>query len=179
LSTELFELTVLLEARVITLVRQAPELDASDLERAAVAALGAAAHATGELARLALAIERVIDDLAEGEIAPGVGLPAAAMAAYTLQQAVKAGAAMDPLAVRGAVYELETMFPIPSTGRRPTVDEPKPDVPLGNLTSKVTAPAKRVDRAAPARARRLVALEAADAVLARVGELRARYERSS
>jgi hypothetical protein len=100
------------------------------------------------------------------------------MAAYTLQQAVKAGAAVDPLAVTGAIYELETMFPVPSTGRRPTVDEPRPDVPLANLTAKVTAPATRADGAAPARARRLAAAAGAGTeVIARLAAARARYDR--
>jgi hypothetical protein len=177
--SELLPRVLRLEDHLTLLVQQAPELDRGVLERAARDALDAATLASGELVRLALVIERVIDDLAEGEIALGVGLPAVAMAAYSLEQAVRAGDGADPLAIRGAIYELETMTPVPSTGRRPTVDEPKPDVPLASLTSKLPPPVRRPDAAAPARARRLaaVAAELADDVIARVGEARARYAR--
>jgi hypothetical protein len=172
-----------LEDLVVVLVQGAPEIDRAVLEAAARAALAAATFAvdTESLVRLALVIERVIDDLGEGEIALGVGLPAVAMAAYSLRQAIAAGAAADPLAIQGAVYELETMTPVPSTGRRPTVDEPVPDVPLAQLTSKLpVTPVRRPDTAAPARARRLAAIAATtdDAVLAAVGAARARYDRS-
>jgi len=177
---DLLTITVELEQHTVTLVQQAPDLDPGVVELAARAALVAATQAAGELIRLALVIERVLDDLAAGEIALGVGLPAAAMAAYSLQQAVTAGAAADPLAVRGAIYELETMTPVPATGRRPTVDEPRPDVPVTQLTSKLPPPARRPDHAAAARARRLASIggEVPDAVLAAVGLERARYTRA-
>jgi hypothetical protein len=179
--TALADTAAALEAHTVALVQQAPDVDRATLELAARAALTAATHATdAELVRLALVIERVIDDLAGGEIALGVGLPAVAMAAYSLHQAAAAGATADPLAVRGAVYELETMTPVPSTGRRPTVDEPVPDVPLAQLTTKLpAAPARRTDAAAAARARRLAAIAetAADDVVTRVGAARDRYTR--
>jgi hypothetical protein len=144
--------TAELEALTVELVRQAPELDRALVETCARVALRAAIEADGaaELVRLALVIERVIDDLAEGEIALGVGLPAVAMAAYTLHAATLAGTAHDPLAVRAAIYELETMTPVP-----------------------LAPPARRVDGAARARAERTAAVAGAD----RVGHVRRRYVR--
>lgn len=144
--------TAALEALTVELVRQAPELDRAVLERGARTALVAAVEGEGEgeLVRLALVIERVIDDLAEGEIALGVGLPALAMAAYALHAATDAGAAHDQLAVRAAIYELETMTPVP-----------------------LALPARRIDGAAKARAERAAAVEGAE----RVEDVRRRYAR--
>ena len=126
-----------LEAHTVELVRLAPEIDRALVETTARAALAVAGLADGELVRLALVIERVVDDLAEGEITLGVGLPALAMAAYTLHAAAVAGAAHDPLAVRASIYELETLTPVP-----------------------VAAPARRIDGAARARAERRESLAA-------------------
>ena len=156
-----------LEDAIGELIQAAPALDPAVLERAARLALAAAAGSVPELARLALAIERVLDDLAIGDVAPGAGLPALAMAAATL-----AGAA-DPLAIAGALYELETLMPVPSTGRRPTIDEPRPDVPLEKLSSRPVPPIRRPDAAAAARAARLEGVRPPGLV-----EMRARYERS-
>jgi hypothetical protein len=142
--------TAVLEALTVELVRQAPELDRAVLERGARTALLAAVEGQGELVRLALVIERVIDDLAEGEIALGVGLPALAMAAYTRHAATAAGAAHDPLAVRAAIYELETMTPVP-----------------------LAPPARRIDGAAKARSDRAASIVGTD----RVDDLRKRYAR--
>jgi hypothetical protein len=147
-----------LEHSLAELVRQAPAIDRATAEAAAAAALAIAAAATGDRARLALVVERVIDDLAGGEIDLAVGLPATAMAATTLATTA------DALALTGAIYELETLLPIPGRGDR------RIDVPLAALTSRETAP---VDRAAPARAARLAATTAPPDVLA----ARRRYDR--
>jgi hypothetical protein len=141
--------TAELEALTVELVRQAPELDRATVETCARAALRAATEASGELVRLALVIERVIDDLAEGEIALGVGLPAVAMAAYTLHAAA-VDTGHDPLAVRAAIYELETMTPVP-----------------------LALPARRIDGAARTRAERAAAIAGAE----RIDDVRRRYAR--
>jgi hypothetical protein len=147
---DLIDSCALLEAHTVEMVQLAPEIDRALVETAAVAALQVAALAgDGDLIRLALVIERVVDDLAEGEIALGVGLPALAMAAYTLHAAAAARGAHDPLAVRASTYELDTLTPVP-----------------------VAPPARRVDGAAQRRRQRVWDGLAADVLAAR-----ARYAR--
>ncbi len=82
-----------------------------------------------DVGRLALAIERTLDLLASHDIDPGVGLPVLTSSTFTLRQSLeqlaapdRSGARVEGLPLAGARFELETMFPIPGTGRRPTID---------------------------------------------------------
>jgi two-component system chemotaxis sensor kinase CheA len=141
-----------------------------DLDRPRTEALAQLAFGIGlpsllvgaeDVGRLALAIERAIDLLALGDIDPGVGLPVLASSTFTLRQALeqlalpdRSGARVEGLPLAGARYELETMFPIAGTGRRPTVDRgpaatTAPDVPVGALVRRGAATAPPPDDRAP------------------------------
>jgi len=112
-----------------------------------------------DVARLALALERALDLLGSGDIDAGAGLPTVASSANTLRQALdqlaapdKSGARVEGLPLAGARYELETMFPIPGSGKRPTVDRTAPnapDVPVSALVRNKpqTAPPTSFDSA--------------------------------
>lgn len=149
-----------LDAALLELVQRAPACPATLAARAAdlalELALGAAAEAQDERVRLFCALERCLELLPEGQVDPGVALPALAMAAHS---ATSPSAA----AVRAAVYEVETLLPVPGAPRRAAAG---PDVPLGRLAPSRPAPAERplaervagwpdevVERVARARAR--------------------------
>ncbi|MCE9576239.1 MAG: response regulator [Deltaproteobacteria bacterium] len=108
-----------------------------------------------DVGRLALAIERTLDLLASHDIDPGVGLPVLTSSTFTLRQSLeqlaapdRSGARVLGLPLAGARFELETMFPIPGTGRRPTIDRgpaaDTPDVPVGSLVRRPAPPADAV-----------------------------------
>jgi len=101
-----------------------------------------------DVARLALAVERALDLLAAGDIDPGLGLPILASSSLTLRRACeqlaspdRSGARVEGLPLEGARYELETLFPVPSTGKRPTIAEPAIDVPATALVRRPAAAA--------------------------------------
>ena len=112
------------------MVQAAPTIDAERYEAAARTALQLANAATDSpsVAKTALAIELAIDGLRFGDIAMAAGLPALAMAASTLASTTNSHA------LDAARFELETLFPDPVTGRRPTVAEPTHDVDVTRLS---------------------------------------------
>ncbi len=141
-----------LDHGVAALVPSSSPLEARRTEALALIAfrLGMSSLLVGaeDVARLALAIEHALDLLVSGDIATGAGLPVVASATNTLRQALeqlaapdKSGARVEGLPLAGARYELETLFPVPGTGKRPTVDRAgassgAPDVPLSSLTRR-------------------------------------------
>ncbi len=95
-----------------------------------------------DLGRLALTCERCMDLLAQGAVLIEIGVPLLASSLRTLAQAFetlaradRSGARVEPLPLRAARYELETLFPIPgrpANGMRAAA----PDVPLSALTRR-------------------------------------------
>jgi two-component system chemotaxis sensor kinase CheA len=95
-----------------------------------------------DLGRLALTCERCMDLLAQGAVLIEIGVPLLASSLRTLAQAFetlaradRSGARVEPLPLRAARYELETLFPIPgrpAAGMRAAA----PDVPLSALTRR-------------------------------------------
>lgn len=165
-------LAAVLEAGVVDLVRAAPDLPPADVEGAAQRALelALALIARGPAAAgLALAIERTLDGIADGKIAQGVGLPALAMAAYTLWRGVVEPAQVAPM--DASRFELETLFPIAGRAAAPSVH-----VTLERLSPTLAAAGTAAMRA---RAQRLGALALADqleADLDAVAAARGRYD---
>jgi chemotaxis protein histidine kinase CheA/ActR/RegA family two-component response regulator len=131
-----------------------PDADALDRSRlGALAALGFRLGTSGllvgaeDVARLALALERCLDALAAGDIDPGAGLPIMASSSVTLRQAChqlaspdRSGARVEGLPLAAARYEIETLLPIPATGKRPTVSLAPVDVPANALVRKKPTP---------------------------------------
>jgi two-component system chemotaxis sensor kinase CheA len=129
--------------------------DADALERPRLGSLAGIAFRLGtsgllvgaeDVARLALAIERCLDALAAGDIDPGAGLPVIASSSATLRQAIhqlanpdRSGARVEGLPLAAARYEIETLLPVPSTGKRPTVSLSPVDVPITSLIRKKPA----------------------------------------
>lgn len=147
-----------LEAALTGLIQAAPGLAPVEVGAAADLALAIAAALMGpnpdhdagrDRLRLALAIERILDDVAAGELEQGVALPAVAMAAATLGQALAGEVPRLLAGVRAATYELETLLPLPDRGRIRTGG---PDVTLDRLSPRLAAAARpgrgpgRIDR---------------------------------
>jgi chemotaxis protein histidine kinase CheA/ActR/RegA family two-component response regulator len=130
--------------------------DADALDRSRLGALAAVAFRLGtagllvgaeDVARLALAVERCLDALAAGDIDPGAGLPIMASSSVTLRQAChqlaspdRSGARVEGLPLAAARYEIETLLPIPATGKRPTITLAPVDVPASALVRKKPTP---------------------------------------
>jgi two-component system chemotaxis sensor kinase CheA len=103
-----------------------------------------------DLGRLSLTCERCMDLLAQGAVAVELGYPLLASSLHTLVQAFeslaradRSGARAEPLPLRAARYELETLFPIPG---RPAPGVRAPDVPVTALTRRpARAPAPSPD----------------------------------
>jgi two-component system chemotaxis sensor kinase CheA len=113
-----------------------------------------------DVGRLALALERALELLGAGDIDAGAGMPIVASGAHTLRQALdqlaapdRSGARVEGLPLAGARYELETMFPVPATGKRPTVDRgaapSAPDVPVSALVRRPATDSVAPPMAAP------------------------------
>jgi chemotaxis protein histidine kinase CheA/ActR/RegA family two-component response regulator len=95
-----------------------------------------------DLGRLALTCERCMDLLAQGVVLIEIGCPLLASSLRTLAQAFeslaradRSGARVEPLPLRAARYELETLFPVPgkpAAGMRAVA----PDVPLSSLVRR-------------------------------------------
>ncbi|MCB9572216.1 MAG: hypothetical protein H6709_09045 [Kofleriaceae bacterium] len=127
-----------------------PIADAAALE-AAIAVLDALAEAgtiarrleadcralgADDLATTAATLARAFDHVAAGEVEPHHAQWMGAATAWALRQAVThaaAGYPVDAAALAGARYELETLFPIPATGVRPTRPGDGPTVPASSL----------------------------------------------
>jgi two-component system chemotaxis sensor kinase CheA len=93
-----------------------------------------------DLGRLSLACERCMDLLVQGAVPVELGYPILASSLRTLAQAFeslaradRSGARLEPLPLRAARYEIETLFPVPG---RPTPGTRAPDVPLTALTRR-------------------------------------------
>ncbi|HWN67747.1 MAG TPA: Hpt domain-containing protein, partial [Haliangium sp.] len=93
-----------------------------------------------DLGRLSLACERCMDLLAQGAVLVELGFPllssslrTLAQAFETLARADRSGARVEPLPLRAARYEIETLFPVPG---RPVPGTRAPDVPLTALTRR-------------------------------------------
>jgi chemotaxis protein histidine kinase CheA/ActR/RegA family two-component response regulator len=93
-----------------------------------------------ELGRLSLACERCMDLLVQGAVPVELGYPLLASSLRTLAQtfeslahADRSGARLEPLPLRAARYEIETLFPVPG---RPAPGTRAPDVPLTALTRR-------------------------------------------
>lgn len=173
--SDVAQLATVLEAGITDLVRAAPDLAAPAVEAEAQRALHVAlllVTTAPAATALALAIERTLDGIADGVIAQAVGLPALAMAAYTLGRGVTGGGPVAPL--DASRFELETLFPI--AGR--AAAGPKVDVALDRLSPTLAAAGTA---AARARAQRLTSL-AVDAItvdestLFAVERMRRRYD---
>ena len=172
-----------LEKALTQLVRTAPDLEASEVEAASRLALALAMKAlaiSGDLdspmAVAALAIERVLDEVAAGRLDQGVALPSLAMAASALQQAADRPTPQMADGLRAATFELETMLPIPGKKGARHPPKQKVDVPLQRIAPKVV----EASRAAWAtqRTRRFMAAahEADDDLLRRLAQLRTRFD---
>jgi chemotaxis protein histidine kinase CheA/ActR/RegA family two-component response regulator len=130
------------------------ELDRAD----ARAAMGEAAHAAFSIAsqsllmgaepvgRLALAVERVLEQILAGEVLGELALPYVASACQTLVQAFEAlaspdrsGARVEGLPLEAARYELETLLPVPGRARTASPAAGGPDVPLTSLKRRGAA----------------------------------------
>lgn len=106
-----------LEEQTVRFVQRAPDFGTTDV--ATKAALMAALHMCidDESRLLALAMERVLDDLEAAEIDPGIALPMLAMTAATLRQFIEPGSDENRQAARAhalsaARFELETLLPL-------------------------------------------------------------------
>jgi two-component system chemotaxis sensor kinase CheA len=93
-----------------------------------------------DLGRLSLACERCLDLLVQGAVPVELGYPILASSLRTLAQgfeslarADRSGAYVEPLPLRAARYEIETLFPVPG---RPAPGVRAPDVPLTALTRR-------------------------------------------
>jgi hypothetical protein len=167
------ELARVLEAGIVDLVRAAPDLAPADVEAAAQRALelALALLANGPAVALALAIERALDGIADGKIAQGVGLPALAMAAYTLWRGVVEPAQVPPM--EASRFELETLFPIVGRAQPGGAGV---DVALDRLSPTLAAAGTSAMRA---RAQRLGALALGDQLevdLEALAAMRGRYD---
>nr|MBP6840822.1 hypothetical protein [Kofleriaceae bacterium] len=171
-----------LEAALTGLIQAAPDLAPAEVEAAADLALATAAallapgHDAGlDRLRLALAIERILDDVATGELEQGVALPALAMAASTLGQALAGEVPRLLAGVRAATYELETLLPLPDRGR---VRTGGPDVTLDRLSPRLAAATARPgrDRGRIDRLRRRSEDGVDDDLLQALAAARARYD---
>ncbi|HWO20002.1 MAG TPA: hypothetical protein VNO30_14545 [Kofleriaceae bacterium] len=127
-----------IERAITQLVREAPALDAA--VRAELAAhLGALGALDQELgAPLARSIARIVELVAQGQVAQGIALPHLAMACATLADGV--AGRLSERELEAARYEIDTLLPVPGApgapgaapGAAPAVRIP--DVPLASLT---------------------------------------------
>jgi hypothetical protein len=112
-----------IEPLITELVRAAPALDPAQIDE-----LVEHLHRVGS--PLARSIARVVELVGEQLIAPGVALPALAMACATLVDGVRGN--LGPPALEAARYEIETLLPMPDKPPRIAA----PDVPLSALRKK-------------------------------------------
>jgi hypothetical protein len=132
-----------LDAAIAALDPDAVAADAmqSALATAAVLAGGLASEcrdlAAPEVSELAACIERALRLIASGEVEPHHAQWQMAAAMVTVRQALEhiaAGETYAPVALAGARFELETLFPLPD-GRR-AGDPPGSVVPASSLVRK-------------------------------------------
>ena len=168
-----------LEAATVAMVQDAPTIDVERYEAAACMALQFAIAATNSTitAGTALAIEFAIDGVRFGDIALAAGLPAIAMSAATL------ATTSNHHMLHAETFTLETLFPNPLTGRRPTMAEPTPDVDISRLSrqgnDRDNILARRRAPMLSVRAIRLAACDIAEERARIIVGLRDRYNRSA
>jgi hypothetical protein len=95
--------------------------------------------AAPEVGELATTIERALRFIEEGRVEPHHARWQMAAAIVAIRQAVEhlaSGETYAPVALAGAKFELETLFPLPD-GRN-AGDPPGSVVPAGNLVRKLT-----------------------------------------
>jgi ABC-type transporter Mla subunit MlaD len=140
-----------------TLVQRAPDLDEELTESAATAALLAAGGNAGhraDLALLALACERVIDEVAAGHVAQGLALPALVMSAQTMVQAAASPRERYAGALHAARFEIETLLPLPDAPAPPGFVSlhrlaPRRDQPEGRRALRLRRLVESLPPAAP------------------------------
>lgn len=111
-----------IERCITQLVREAPALDAG-----VIAELDLRLRELGS--PLALSIARIVELVAEGQIAQGIALPHLAMSCATLADGV--AGRLSERELEAARYEIDTLLPVPGA---PAPAVRIPDVPLVSLT---------------------------------------------
>lgn len=124
--------------RLLALATQAADLATRSLDQDAE-----------DLGRLAEACARCIELMLAGQVPAGHGYSLLAASLHTLRQAFEtlaasparpgehpgdlAAALVDPVPLRAARYELETLFPVPGAPSRPEIVQTRHDVPVDAL----------------------------------------------
>lgn len=134
------------------------ELGPEALPEMAFIAFSLAAQAlllgVSRVGRLAATIERCLGHLETGSTDPAQALPLLASATSTLKRAFvelreadKSGARIEDTPVDAAIFELETLFPVPGQMPRPTAAGP--DVRIEDLRRQPTQPSQPAKPSAP------------------------------